>query len=236
MSIKRRRNREASSSIVVRMPRWSLMILDSTAAQFGITKSDLLRGVLERLETKDELLDARQVLKSSSYLSELVQFHFYLSDRALFLLENAGKTLQLGYGQLLACLLLNFIDEESQRLQENRPRVRQLSALRHRQIYLAEELVDALYSVRDDRGESLSLLLQEAVLDYRERKLKRLPILRKDRNVNLRLTSQQWSKLDTIAASSEMDTTEAVAALFLHHYFSGDLNAKTTYRDQEGIK
>jgi hypothetical protein len=232
MNIKRKRNKARSHSKVLRLPRWSLMILDGTAAQFGITKSDLLRGMLERLESKDELLNAREVLKSSSYLTEPVQFHFHLTEREQFLLEESAKTLKIGQCQVIACLILSLIDSEAERLQQNKPRTRHRASLFHRQVYLAEEMVDALYSVRDERGESISLLLQEAVLTYRERTIKPMPITRKDRNVNLRLTSQQWSKLDTIAASSELTTTDAVAALFYHHFFKGDYYAESNEEER----
>ena len=90
-----------------------------------------------------------------------------------------------------------------------------------RQYLFSEELVDALFSLRDQRGESVSLLLQEAVLQNRNNKIEPLPIARKEHKLSLTLARQEWEMLDMLAVTSDLPSDETAASLLIKHYFNG---------------
>jgi hypothetical protein len=215
-----RRNHNKSSDKVLEIKRWALMMLDWVSAYYGVTKSELLRALIQTLESQDkELKNPRDFHKSSGFFNEKVLFHFMLSKREELLLTEVASSLKLSQAELVASLLLSRLDLITDRYQQNKPRNKDRETLQHRQVYVSEELVDALYTLRDQRGESVSLLLKEAVNGHRKRVTEKLPMYRRERNVNLRLTSQEWSKLDQIAAATDIESSEAVASLLIEHYF-----------------
>lgn len=214
------RYRHSSKEKVLRLERWIVMTLDWVAAHYCITKSDLLRSLIQWVDRKTELVDPAKQWETVAFFEDTILLCVRLGDRNEQLLEDIAKHLDLSLGDAIKSIVLTNLDNEVERLEKQKPRASTLEILRHRQIYISEELADALYTLRDQRGESVSLLLKEAIGQCRTRTVAPLPLYRKERNVNLRLTSQEWEKLDMLAASSGMESSEAVASLLVSHYFS----------------
>jgi len=232
-----KRNIKKSRTKVLGIKRWALMMLDWVGSHYAVTKTELLRALIQSLEnSNEELTDPRDFHKSSGFFNEQVLFHFLITEREELLLTEVAKTLKLSQAELIASLLISRLDLVTSRYDQQKPRNLSRESLHHRQVYISEELLDALYTLRDERGESPSMLLKEAVTNFRERRTERLPIYRRERNVNLRLTSQEWSKLDEIAASTGIEPSEAVASLFVQYFFkeTGDAK-KTKHRKADAI-
>ena len=223
-----RRNKKKLEDKVIELKRWQLMKLDWVSSYYCVSKTEILRSLIQTLESTDkELKESKEFLKGSRFFNKRVLFHLMLTERELFLFTEVAKNLEISQQRLVGSLLLTRLDLITKRLDQNLPRNLSKDPLQLRQLYFSTELVDDLYTIRDERGESVSLLLKEAVLDYRQRVLSKLPCIRKERNLSLRLSKQEWSKLDQIAVSSEMPIEEAVASILINHYF-GDSSAQKT--------
>ena len=73
-------------------------------------------------------------------------------------------------GTALQCIIQTGITDEITRLNQMPVQIKNLDRLVHRQIYLAHDLRDIIFEIRDRRGESPSLLLKDALINYRRSK------------------------------------------------------------------
>ena len=202
---------------VMRISTWSAMTLDWVSGYFGITKSELLRALILSVQSNEEI--HKPFNFPIAFFNETKLINIRLNQEDLFFLEETSSHLKFSMGQLIDSILITCLDKEIGRLKENKPRARTLNANKIRQYYFSSELVDALFHVRDERGESPSLLLQEAVLQNRNNSIEGLPIHRKEHKLTLTLSSQEWEMVDMLAASSSLAADETAASLLINHYF-----------------
>ena len=184
---------------------------------YGITKSDLLRSLILSVQSLDEVKPS--ITMPIDFFNESSLINFKISNEDLYFLDETTKHLDITLGKLLESIILTCLGKEIQRLKENHPRANTLGSSRRRQYYFSEELADALCYLRDQRGESISLLLKEAILNNRLREVPPLPIVRKERKFSLSMKKQDWEKLDMIAVSSDLASNETASSLLINYYF-----------------
>ena len=202
-----------------RMPLWVIMMIDWLADYYSVGKSHLVRSLLKRAE----LFENIQVPKNHPipYLNTEKKLNLTINSSDSNIIQLISNQFNWSESKAVHAIIQTAIESEIERLNEQPREERNLGKNKLRQIYASAELRDVLFELRDRRGESLSLLLKEAVLNYRKRTVPSLPVYRKEKLMRLRLRKQEWDIVDTIAVSSELPVDETVNSLFIQYYFEG---------------
>tara|TARA_X000000950_G_C13906376_1_gene657049 strand:+ start:2152 stop:2877 length:726 start_codon:yes stop_codon:yes gene_type:complete len=213
----RKQYNSAGEVLTLKIKAWIPMMVDYVSLKYCISKNHLVRSLLIRAQRMDTI----QIPKEHplEIFNENICWNIYLSPADIDVLKQISARFTWPIGTALQCIIQTGITDEITRLNQMPVQIKNLDRLVHRQIYLAHDLRDIIFEIRDRRGESPSLLLKDALINYRRSKLPVLDVYPKEKNLQLRMHRTEWDRLDELAVASELKRDEAVQSLFMWYYF-----------------
>lgn len=202
-----------------RLPLYLSMLVDRTADYYMISKSSLMRNLIDNAKGLDELHNFYRLPEHLDFFNKPTQIYLKLNREDLIFLSDLSEHLEISRNKTLECIILSGIDKLTRIMDESKmilPNARKRFQLRS--LYVNRELHDSFCEIRDDRGESISLLLKEAVSGFNKRVTDPINRFAKEKMMNLRLLPEEWDKLDIIANASKLDTAECVASIMADYY------------------
>lgn len=202
-----------------RLPMYMAMLVDRTSDYYMVSKSVLIRNLIDNSKGLDELHNFYRMPDSLAFFNKAQQVVFRLDDEDIQFLEDLRVHLGISRDRTLETVILSGIDKITRIMNKSKttlPDARKRYEKRF--CYVNAEIHDAFCQMRDERGESISLLLKEAVSGYRKRTADPIHRFSKEKNLTLRLLPQDWERVDMVAISSDMDVAEVVASIMVDYY------------------
>lgn len=202
-----------------RLPFWMTMLLDRVSDYYMVPKSNLMRLLIDECKNHDVL--ESPVKFPLEFFNKSSQAGLTLSAEDNEFINKISNDTGLKITKSLQALILTAMPKVVERLEASKSQFQKMnSRLKCVNFYMNSELYDALLYVRDETGNSISLLLKEAIHSYRKRTIEPLPNWKKERRVFVRLLPQEWEKVQILATASEISDKEAAISLLLNHYFA----------------
>ena len=209
-----------------RLPMYLAMLVDRVSDHYMVPKSTLMRNLIDYAKGLEELEHYFRMPDRLKFFNKSVQIMVKLNDEDLLFLKDLSEHFGFSRDRCLECVILSSIDRITRILDDSKqglPDARRKNIFRG--LSVPAELHDSIMEIRNDRGESPSLLLREAILGFNKRVASPIESFSKDKRLSLRLLPHEWEKVDVIATSSKLSTEECVASIMIDQFLIEDFGA-----------
>lgn len=214
------RNNVKTDFAICKLPRWVIITIRDVADYYSVDQASVLRACIQACERKDVLIELPK--QPLPYLNQGVAYPLKASFEDQEHIRYWEERLSWTKKTVLASMIITGLPPVIERLKHSKPLVSRLIRNKLHQITVPAELRDSIFDLRDERGESPSLLLREALLNWRKRDVPPIPDFRNGKKLFLRLLVQEWERMEMIAVASEMPLKKSIASLFLYYFFTTD--------------
>ena len=206
------------STKVYRIPFWTNLLVDRVSDYYMVPKSNLMRLVIEEVNSMESLEFPMEL--PINFFNRDSQIALSLNESDISFISKISTENKISLKKTLHSIIVSGIPIVTERLENSRGIFqRKTDRLKTVHFLVNTELYDALLYVRDETGNSISLLLKEALHSYRYRTIDPLPNWKKEKQISVRLIPQEWERLEILATASKLHVHETAASLLLTHYF-----------------
>ena len=194
------------------------MLVDRVADYYMVPKSNLMRLIIEEARNLEELESPEDL--PIQFFNKDFQICLKLNESDFIFISKIAEDNKISLKKTIHSIIVSGLPIVAERLENNRGIFqRKTDRLKTVKFLVNAELYDALLYVRDDTGDSISLLLKEALHSYRYRTVEPLPNWKKEKPIKVRMLPQEWERIEILATASKLHPYETAASLLLTHYF-----------------